>query len=494
MVIDNPLLYEINSYTFLTRMSDKYGPGLTLSGIPDSEWQDIADRGFNLIWMMGVWQRSPLARSIALRDAGLKKSYKSIIPAWEEKDIAGSPYAVHDYSPDKYFGGKDDLLALKNRLNSKNIGLILDFVPNHLAADHPWTDKYPDRFVKGTKKVLNTHPEWFFQNAGETPLAHGRDPYFAPWTDTAQVNFFSPALRNAYIDELLKIAGLCDGVRCDMAMLGLNDVFAQTWKDIFAARKKPQTEFWSDAITAVKAKFPDFIFIAEVYWDLDRRLRELGFDYTYDKILYDRLRYDDANSVRQYVIYGPGDLKNKVHFIENHDEERAVTVFGKERSLAAAVTSATIPGMRFFHNGQFEGYSKHIPVQMGREPGQPLDPVISGYYDRLLKSCSAPVFSNGFWRPLEVRPVSEDNETNYNLLCWCWNYESQLKLVVINYSEFKSWGRIYPPLSLEMKETVVSYDELADATYRSSVSEVCGAGLYIELKPWQSHILDISLE
>jgi hypothetical protein len=308
------------------------------------------------------------------------------------------------------------------------------------------------------------------------------------------LNLFSNDLRESLINELVKIAGFCDGVRCDMAMLGLNDVFRQTWKRIFSGRKIPQTEFWADAISAVKAKYPGFIFIAEVYWGMERKLQDLGFDYTYDKIFYDRLKYDGADSVRQYVIYGPNELIKMVHFIENHDEERAITAFGRERSLAAAVALVTLPGMRFFHNGQAEGYSLRIPVQMGRAPEQIPDPGIKSFYDILLSSCSAPAFKSGTWRPLEVRPVSEDNESNNNLLCWCWSFQEQMKLVVINYSEYKSRGRIFPPLSLTGRETVVCYDELLYATYRSSVVEVSGTGLYIELKPWQAHILDITLE
>ncbi len=345
-----------------------------------------------------------------------------------------------------------------------------------------------------TRKALADHPEWFFRTDNGVYLAYGRDPYFPPWIDTVQVNFYSKDLRKALVNELLKIASISDGVRCDMAMLGLNDIFQWVWRDIFLKRSKPATEFWTEAITAVKAKYPGFIFMAEVYWGLDHRLQGLGFDYTYDKVFYDRLRYDKPEKVQQYAVLEGEKLNKMVHFIENHDEERAVSAFGKERSLAAATAIATVPGMRFFHGGQFEGYSRHIPVQLAREPEQPVDPEIVKYYETLLSACRSSVMRDGEWKPLEVKQSSRDNNSNHSLLCWYWKDGQNLKLVVINYCDFKSYGRVRLPVNLEGKETVISYDELAGATYRSPAPEVSELGLYIELKPWQSHILDIKAE
>jgi glycosidase len=490
----NPFLYEINAYTFLSRMSSRYGRQLTLLEIPDKEWQEIAGKGFNMVWLMGVWQRSPLAKSLAINNKNLRQAYNFLLPGWTEKDICGSPYAIYDYSLDEHLGKKDDLALLKTKLNSLGLGLVLDFVPNHLALDHPWTRANPGRFVAATKKSLADHPEWFFRNGDGIYIAHGRDPYFLPWNDTAQVNFFSLDLRKAFITELLRIAGLCDGLRCDMAMLGLNDVFQWVWRDIFLKRAEPQVEFWTEVIGAVRNKYPDFIFMAEVYWGLDHRLLDLGFDYTYDKVFYDRLRYDKPDKVQQYVLFEGDKLKNMVHFIENHDEDRAQAAFGKERSLAAVTAIATVPGMRFFHAGQMEGYRQHIPVQMGREPDQPVDQEVAAYYEKLLKSCQAPAFRDGVWKPLEVRPSSRDNDSNRSLLCWSWDDGQQLKLVVINYCDFKSYGRVRPPILLKNAETVTCYDDLTGATYHSKASEVNELGLYIELKPWQSQILDINAE
>ncbi|PJF38055.1 MAG: alpha-amylase, partial [Phototrophicales bacterium] len=130
-------------------------------------------------------------------------------------------------------------------------------------------------------------------------VAHGRDPYFPGWIDTAQLDAFSPSYRQAALETLLDIADQCDGVRCDMAMLLVNRIFAQTWGDY--VDEPPKTEFWEDIIPNVKALHPNFIFIAEVYWDMEHELQKLGFDYTYDKVFYDRLVEQELEQLKTHL-------------------------------------------------------------------------------------------------------------------------------------------------------------------------------------------------
>src|SRR4051812_17824616 len=106
--------------------------------------------------------------------------------------------------------------------------------------------------------------------------------------------------------------------------------------------------------------------LAEVYWDLEYKLQQLGFDYTYDKRLYDRLVKNDANLLRLHLRATVDYQQRLARFIENHDEERAVTVFGRPRSCAAAVLALTLPGMRLLHEGQLAGRARRVPVQLGR--------------------------------------------------------------------------------------------------------------------------------
>ncbi|HPS37580.1 MAG TPA: alpha-amylase family glycosyl hydrolase, partial [Candidatus Omnitrophota bacterium] len=317
----HPQLMELNAFFFVSRMSEKYGRKLTLSTVPDEEWRVFADRGFDYLWLMGVWERSPGSRAHAQKEPNLVHAYDMILPGWKKEDVAGSPYAIHNYELDPYLGNPDELFQLKMKLNGMGIGLILDFVPNHLAFDHPWTVEHSRRFVSGKKEILKAHPEWFFNTANGKKLAHGRDPYFPAWIDTAQVNFWSADLRRAWLETLQKIAKVADGVRCDMAMLGLNEVFREVWGE-HISDTQPQTEFWAEVIPRVKQISPNFIFMGEVYWDLDWALMQLGFDFTYDKRLYDRLYYDSPVSVRDHLKADPIYADRCLRFIENHDEER----------------------------------------------------------------------------------------------------------------------------------------------------------------------------
>src|SRR4030042_5125737 len=193
--LDNPLLYEINALVWIYGLRQKMGGEVSLSTIPDEVWQQYRDAGFNLLWLMGTWQHSPRARQIALQDKKLQDQYERTLPGWTAEDIAGSPYAVYSYMLDSRLGQPQELPLLKEKLNSMGLGLILDFVPNHLAIDHAWTLSHPHRFVQATEEERAQHPGDFFQTPGGVWLAHGRDPNFPPWQDTVQVTFFSPALR-----------------------------------------------------------------------------------------------------------------------------------------------------------------------------------------------------------------------------------------------------------------------------------------------------------
>ncbi len=483
----HPHLYEINARVFLRRLSEKYNRRLTLAGVPEEEWQGLARCGFDLVWLMGVWQRSPAARLEGLRHLTLRREYDRVLPGWTEADVAGSPYAVYSYTLDPALGGEGELGEVRARLNRLGLGLVLDFIPNHLALDHPWTLAYPRRFVRGSPGAVLAHRDWFFTRQAGVYLAHGRDPYFPPWTDTVQVDFFSSEMRQALIGELERIAGVADGVRCDMAMLGLNSVFKRVWGGL-VSEPEPETEFWSEAIGQIKGNSPGFLFLAEVYWGLEPEMQRLGFDYVYDKVLYDKLRFCPPAEIGCYIRDERVSRSALTRFTENHDELRAVTAFGRERSLAAAVVTGTLPGMRFFHDGQLEGKKVRVPVQLAREPDESPDAAIRAFYDRLLATINRTLFHEGEWLLLEACPAWEGNRGCDNLLAWVWRRGQEMGIIAINYTGEAVQGRLRLPVSFA-GETVILRDELNGASYSSPAAEINSAGLYIELGSWQSHIL-----
>ncbi len=345
------------------------------------------------------------AREIASSIPDLLTQYQRALPDFRADDVVGSPYAIHRYEVDAALGGPVALAALRARLRTLGLRLILDFVPNHLAIDHRWLVEYPNRFVQATADRLASEPEnYFTREIDSVPriFAHGRDPTYNGWTDTVQLDYRSGETRCALGELLAGIADQCDGVRCDMAMLVIRDVFVRTWGGSFDL---PRADFWSEAIGAVKAKHPAFLVLGEVYWDLEYRLQQLGFDYTYDKRLYDRLVDEDSESLRAHLRATFEFQRRLTRFIENHDERRAVTTFGPERSRTAAVLALTLPGMRLVHEGQIEGRQVKIPIQLGRRPAEPSDLLTKAHYERLLRALSDAVFHEGAWQLLDTQPA-----------------------------------------------------------------------------------------
>ncbi len=485
---ENPQLYEINALAFINRLSAKYNQPLTLATIPDGEWNAIQQLGFDLVWMMGVWQRSPESRRLVLANTGLRQEFDRILPGWTSSDTCGSPYAVYSYEVEPALGNRDDLLALKEKLNQMGIGLVLDFVPNHFAMDHPWTLSHPDRFVQGEPEEVERHPEWYFPSQGRY-LAHGRDPYFAAWNDTVQVNFFSDEMQAALMLQLLQITELCDGVRCDMAMLALNEVFQWVWGSVVKDAPVPDHEFWDLAIPETRRRHPDFLFMAEVYWGLEGRLQQMGFNFTYDKPLYDHLKWDTPSEVMNHVRTEAEQLAREAHFVENHDEARAVTGLGRECSMMAAIVTGTIPGLHFYHDGQLEGRTVRIPVQLAREPFEFADPEIGLFYRRLLKISNTAVMHSGQWETVGTERGWEGSQSHHNILAWRWRLGGEQVIVAVNYSSSRSqaWLKVGGPS--QGASRVVLEDVLTGTTYVREPEELGSKGLYVDLGPYRAHIM-----
>ena len=190
-------------------------------------------------------------------------------------------------------------MSVYDEIRKAGLRLILDFIPNHFNAESNLTKSNPELFLQGTPANHDADSHTFFLQHN-TFLAHGKDPYFPAWTDTAQVNYFSPGTHIFMADKLLQIAKFCDGVRCDMAMLILPEIFDRTWGHL-KTDDQETPNFWRNAIPRVKAKYPDFIFIAEAYWDMQWNLQQMGFDYTYDKKLLDRLVEGNVHKIKAHL-------------------------------------------------------------------------------------------------------------------------------------------------------------------------------------------------
>jgi glycosidase len=421
----HPHLYEINTWPWLEALSRRTGRSLTLGGVPDAEWDRIRALGMDAVYLMGIWRRSALGREIARSDPRLLETYRAVLPDLQASDIVGSAFCISAYEPDPRIGTWDDLDAARETLHARGLQLVVDFIPNHTGFDHPWTRAHPDRYVSAPAAIARRDPASFravdLPSGGPRFIACARDPYFPPWTDVAQLNYFDAGARAAMIEELRKIAGHADGVRVDMAMLALTDVFGGTWGSLVQA-PPPSAEFWADARAAV----PGFLLIAEVYWDLEWRLQQLGFDFAYDKRLYDRLHDAHPREVRAHLSAGI-DFQNKLaRFVENHDEARSVVAFG-HRAQAAAAATFTLPGLRFFFDGQFEGRRARVPVQLGRMPDEAIDTGQQNFYRQLLSSIDDEIFHTGTWELLDAGADA--------VLSWQWRNASEIRTTVVSLSQ-----------------------------------------------------------
>src|SRR5512136_2795226 len=378
----HPVLYEINTWVWLADLSRKYRRVVNLATVPEQEWDAIAAYGFDAVWFMGVWERSPAGIAISMRNEGLLEDFKRALPDFSAEDNVGSPYCVRRYVVDEHLGGPKGLAATRKALAKRGIRLILDFVPNHVAPDHPWVSENPEYFVQGNADDAKNDTASFIEAEGMV-FACGRDPFFPAWPDVLQLNAFQPGLRQAVIETVAEIAGQCDGIRCDMAMLMLNAIFERTWGA--RAGAKPATDYWTTIIPAIKGRYREFKFIAEAYWDLEWELQQQGFDWCYDKKLYDRMEHGDAESVRQHLLADSSYQEGMVRFIENHDEPRAAATFQDGKGRAAAVAILTLPGASLLHEGQFEGMKVRLPVFLARRPAEPVDQALAAFYENLLK-------------------------------------------------------------------------------------------------------------
>ena len=406
-----------------------------------------------------------------------------------EEDIAGSGFAISSYTVHSALGGDAALARLRERMRKRGLRLMLDFVPNHMATDHPWVEQHPDHFVHGSEIDLSRSPQNYTRvttSRGPVLLAHGRDPYFDGWPDTLQLDYANPGTQAAMIAELGKISGQCDGVRCDMAMLILPEVFERTW----GRRPEP---FWPNAIASVRQQHPEFLFMAEVYWDMEWTMQQQGFDYAYDKRLYDRLREGPAQAVRDHLRAGLDYQNRLARFLENHDEPRAAATFRPGVQEAAAVITYLGPGLRFFHQGQFEGRVKRISPHLVRGPNEPVNTTIAQFYHRLLDLLRRPVVREGEWQLLECTPAWEGNTSCDALIASAWQDSGDTRLMVsVNYADHQSQCYVRLPFAGLAGGTWRLSDLLGTAQYDRDGNDLQSHGLYLDVPPWHCHVFEIT--
>ncbi len=419
-------IYEINTAAWLNRLSLNYGYPITLSNVPPREWDTIKELNFDAVWLMGVWERSPAAVNVNLRDAAFLDELKRSLPDINyQQDLIGSAYSVKNYRVDSRFGDNSGLARARQDLNARGLKLLLDFIPNHVGFDHTWIYSHPEYFISGSLDDLNNLPDEFIEVNGQV-VAYGRDPSLKPWVDVAQLNIFNAGLRQEVAYILKQLTLLCDGVRCDMAMLALSRIFASTWGE--RAGQTPANEYWGELIPAVKTTAPDFCFVGEAYWDTQAELMSLGFDYCYDKTWLDYLVNRDIFKLFQSLASPLQEQLKLIRFIENHDEKRSASIFDFKTLSLAALLMVTTPGAHLYYEGQLNGHHFRTPVQLVRDRAEADDTKIKDYYQKL------------FALRRQTLPINEfctlgDDQSHPQTMAWRFSSVADNYLAAVNFND-----------------------------------------------------------
>jgi len=491
-------LYEVNTRVVLGERARSLGRPASLDDLSDEFLDGVRADGFGWVWLLGVWQTGLAGRRISREMAGWREGFRRDLPDLREEDIVGSPFAITGYEVEPALGGDPALARVRERLARRGMRLMLDFVPNHTARDHPWVRSHPEYYIAGSAEDLAREPENYASMAAADGrvriLAHGRDPLSAGWIDTFQLNYRHAALRAAMAEELRRVAARCDGVRCDMAMLLLPEVIERT----FGPRARPAdgtapvlAPFWPPTLERVRRVGGDPCFLAEVYWDLEATMLKQGFDFTYDKRLYDRLLGGSAGAVRDSLL-APLDLQeHSLRFLENHDEARAAAALEPEMHRAAATLAYLLPGLRLIHEGQLEGRRVQVSMHLGRRPEEPVDDALREFYRRLLACLRRPE-AHGRWRLNEVRPAWPGNGSSDGFLSYLWEGSGgRALLVAVNFAPTR--GQCFAAVPLEgIGGRVVAFaDLLSEARYLREGDDLKRRGLYLDLPAWGRHAFEV---
>ncbi len=325
-------------------------------------------------------------------------------------------------------------------------------------------------------------------------FAHGKDPYFPAWVDTLQLNLLHPDLIKAHTENLLHAARQCDGLRCDMAMLALGDVFRGTWGPLAdPADGSPcaDEDFWTTAIDKLRTEAPDCLLCGEIYWSMEGRMLDMGFDLAYDKAAYDILRHGDGRSLKGYETAVAKRLQSLVRFAENHDESRMAEAFGANRSVAALPLVLWHDGPILVHTGQLRGEQKPAGIHLSRQAPESAVGEIARRSELLL----------GLWPKLgeslavEAIPAWPGNPSHECLVAKAWQSNNRKILLCVNFADHASQARLRLPGSwTDTKVTggvLEMNDHISGLKISPNRSEVGEAGLFVDLPAWGTHLFEI---
>jgi glycosidase len=400
----NLVLLAKTVYVWLDQLGKKYGRAITtLDHIPDEELEALARWGFNGLWLIGIWERSPASRRIKQKCGN--------------PEALASAYSLFRYEVAADLGGEKALQNLKRRAESRGIRLASDMVPNHMGIDSPWVCEHPEWFVaveqcpfpaytfsgediSSDSRVsiyLEDHYydrsdaavvfKWVERKSGVVHyIYHGNDGTRMPWNDTAQLNYLHLKVRETVIQTILAVARKFPIIRFDAAMTLTRKHYQRLWyPQLGSGGDVPSrsglgmsqeqfdgympNEFWREVVDRVAREVPDTLLLAEAFWLMESYfVRNLGMHRVYNSAFMHFLKDEDNEkfriSLKNVLEFNPEILKRFVNFMNNPDEETALAQFGNgDKYFGVCTLLATLPGLPMFGHGQIEGFGEKYGME-----------------------------------------------------------------------------------------------------------------------------------
>lgn len=474
-------------YVWLDQLSKAYGRSITnLNQIPDEELDTLARRGFNSLWLIGVWERSRASQRI--------------------KQLCGNPeavasaYSLADYVIAEDLGGESAYANLRDRAGLRGIRLASDMVPNHVGIDSRWVIQHPDWFISVPTSPFPVYTfegpdlssdgrveikieDHYYQRSdaavvfrrrdrwtGDTRyIYHGNDGTSFPWNDTAQLNYLRADVREAVIQTILHVARMFPIIRFDAAMTLTKRHYQRLWfpepgsggaipsraehgmtrKEFDAAMP---LEFWREVVDRINAEVPGTLLLAEAFWLLEGYfVRTLGMHRVYNSAFMNMLR-DEENANYRSVMkntleFDPDVLRRYVNFMNNPDERTAIDQFGKgDKYFGVCTMMVTMPGLPMFGHGQIEGYGERYGMEYRRAyyDEQP-DPWLVARHEREISPLlhRRALFA-GVENFLLYDFFANDGRVNENVFAYSNRLGDQRALIVYHnhYAHTAGWVRI----------------------------------------------------
>ena len=295
------------------------------------------------------------------------------------------------------------------------------------------------------------------------------------------------------IDTLGAIADQCDGVRCDMAMLMMNDVFERTWGERAGAR--PADDYWPTVIGAVKARHPDFVFMAEAYWDLEYALQQQGFDYCYDKRLYDRLVHEGAESVRGHLTADTG-YQQRARALPREPRRAArggdVPAAGRRaRPRSRRSTPDRRPARA--RGAARRAARSQLPVFLARRPDEEPDAELRAFYERSARrACATPSSARGEWQLGERSGWEGNDDVAEPRRLGLARRRRPRKLVVVNLGDAPAPRARLAAVGRPARHELAARRRARRGEVYERSGDDLRDGLYVALDPWAWNLFDLT--